>query len=590
MDSDKKGVKRARTEGGNERQLQQDPVHQVQSKPEQDHVFSGLTNRNLDHILSKIVSYLPGKDVRSCLWTCRALRHAALSNREAMDRETELRFELKPRKVSDKFETGFEKWEKRLHGDKPNKYVEKFGFEKALTVEARGLRDKEAGSLMDKMNLKMLSLSEDFESLVPKFGTDWKDRICRIVGIRNSHLHAPILMDPSHLFTPMGVGDLVMVETLGEGWGFDGSKRITKCYIVRLDDKEESGGKIIDQWNGVDILDEEDRNDYCLLNRPYGYLYDSDLQGMSCRRENLVFYVYSKKCDYYFNCPSEGPNEFIFALMVDLEKNKVLWKKDVWSLQGWRDHVDIENVFITDKICGFFQGVKLKSMRPRRFDLETGAEMSPWKLDEPEKCWISTMKVVSGNKVVAFLTSNNEYKPDYESFNLLCHMFDVQTTLVRRHCLAIPEDEIPEDLDSHGVGFSMAYVKDNADWFHLFGDSVLAMCDNHVRSENCVDRTARVCFAFWNLDEPIRKVKVGVPLERESLRVYIEEEADLIMAKLVWLDGFINIGPSLTGNVWFLLSSEVESRCGRKRIWHNVHAVNLNRSVGALWKISRNQE
>ncbi len=70
---------------------------QHQGPQEQEHFFSGLANRNLKLVLSNILSYLPVKDIRSCLWTCRTLRQAVRDDRAALNRETAHAFwQIKP--------------------------------------------------------------------------------------------------------------------------------------------------------------------------------------------------------------------------------------------------------------------------------------------------------------------------------------------------------------------------------------------------------------------------------------------------------------------------------------------------------------
>ncbi len=528
-----------------------------------------------------MVSYLPGKDVRGCLWTCRALREAAISNREAMDRETELAFQLRPRKVSSKFETDFREWREAFYEtqSQPNSgsYIVAF----YLTQRAEDTADGEVDNVMEKIHLevptKIFCISPEL-----KFGSDWEDRILRIVGFNDQ----PWLR--------MYHGDLVIVEKRhnSSNPAEDGSNMTTEGWLIRLDDEKEDGGKIIDKWDYLDLVDTEDdrlrKKDYC----------KSYLEGSSCRRGNRVLCAFWKTLDYrtesHKKAQLEHPDPsdtfwYLFLVMVDLEEDKVLWKKKAGYDYDW----DTRKLYFTDKICGFFRYQHDCDPDPkilRRFDVETGTELR----ESVELFFaVQEMELASGNDLLALITEPKHYNCHDVQFNLVCQTLDVVDTgsTLSYKCLTVPADA-PNNSE---IGVLPDLDESLGTCFALFGDRVLVMCDTHVGGDRVRNRTARVCFAFWDLEETkSRSVKIGVCYSEnfdENDQVvfnYKDVEADLVMARLVWLDGFENIGPSLTGNIWLLLSSEVrKGKDNHRQVWQTVHAVDLNRSVGALWNLSR---
>ncbi len=506
------------------------PQGQHNQKMQQDHFFSGLANRNLDHILTNIVSHLPGRDVRSCLWTCRALRHAAMSNREAMNREAELRFELKPRRVSDEFEADLDDDMTKRH------FSDRF-----LVFKASNTHDSEVDNIMENVDLKVLA-----PKTISGFGgQSWRDKIEQIVGF------------PHLSFCLLDAGDLVLVN--------NSSNIPTDCCLIRLDDKEENGGKIIDKWNHLDMV--PNINNDLLEKTATGYYVP--IYGQRCRRGNMIFYVYAALLKKEAT-PGLLHEFYCFALMVDLEEDKVLWKKMVGTTE-WDDG----KPFVTDQFCGFLACKDYDRKRVRKFDIKTGMEIEP-----EELLWLNDeMEVASGNDAVALITGSKHHEP----FNFFCHMVDGNYGLTTRyHGLVVPNDGSKDFLDME-IGVLPTYFDTLSNRFSLF-NRTLAMCNSHVAGDN---RAATTCFAFWNLEEPIKRaVKYGIPnyMTGESFHIVKDVNVDLVMARVVWLDGFINIGPSLSGNVWFLLSSENYRREGdtRKKVWHTMHAVNINRSVATL--------
>ncbi len=141
----------------------QEQLQGQQEQQEQEHFFSGLANRNLKHVLSNILSYLPAQDIRSCLWTCRTLRQAVRNDRAALNRETAHAFwQMKPdpeRKEKNEKVIGMEPWKAskefmgkvkvRFEPDKDKAEKVHDGNEGCLARRANSLWDWEADKVIE---------------------------------------------------------------------------------------------------------------------------------------------------------------------------------------------------------------------------------------------------------------------------------------------------------------------------------------------------------------------------------------------------------------------------------------------------------
>ncbi len=553
--------------------LQQERQGQMVQQELQDHFFSGLvTKRNVWPVMAKILSHLSGRDVRNCLWTCKALRQAVMNDRGALQREMALAFELqsgnfRPRRVSGKFVTCFKEWNKQF--DQERRYFESDNFKGNntldfmyfLALEVNDTQDNEADRVMSKLDMEILSEPEFPRfSGTPKFGKDWKGRIGQVV----ESCEQPDC-------TWLQNGNLVVVER---------QEKDTECWLVRLDDREENGGKIIDRWDHADFLDGDNRHLVMSCSKSWA-------EGQSRRRGNMVFCVYFKSFARNDD-NSERKCNYNVGFMVNLYEDKLIWKKKIDSSE-WRE------LFFTDRACGFLEsspGYSYNDDCPRtlrHFNAETGMEMTS---EKPEELFAlsQTTELGSGSNVVAMINGSCEHShpKDLEGmFTGCCHLLDAWTgSALSRFCLMTPDGQEGEHFLEDVWEYCFVSVFNPLPfWFSLFGDHVLVMCETTIRGSSVSDRTTKTSFTFWDLSAPTRKgVKIGVPCAKDGEDfVCKQEEADVIMGKVVCLDGYESVGPSLTGNIWFLLSSKVVGKGQEEKVWHELHGVNLNRSVGTYW-------
>ncbi len=126
----------------------------------------------------------------------------------------------------------------------------------------------------------------------------------------------------------------------------------------------------------------------------------------------------------------------------------------------------------------------------------------------------------------------------------------------------------------------------------LFGDRILAMCTSHISEMINEDKTRiyRVpvtIFAFFDLQAPTDTTKkFSMPAAIGADGDCVEEEIELpeITARMVFLPGFEALAPSVTGNIWFLLTWNMEEDSDEEgKVKCYVHAVDVNRSITAFW-------
>ncbi len=551
----------------------------AQQEPQQDHFFSALADRNLDHVLGKIVSYLPGGDVRSCLWTCRVLRHAAMSNRKAMKRECDAfgcqRFLdlpqtdlLKPKKVLDPFST--------------------YWLDECSLIKKLGeTTEREAGDILEKVVRKeTVGKPEKVKSPIGySFGPDYEDQLVTSLGFGDKK---------DWVLTPIEMGDLIMLERKYDG---KESTKTTECWLIRMDSE---GGRILDKWDYLDIVDKDDD---LLKETSYG---EVENLGASFRRGNKVFYVQRKywgPSKHAFNndkafdeaYPSWPEYDrytllmnhkcYIFALMVDLDKNKVLWKKRVGYDYDWKNNC----LFMTDTVCGFIQNSReesssgdYKPKRLMRFDVETGAEMLPDLSDGLlQVCSSDNMtSITAGCEMVALVSQVTEDidVPSTESDSFTCQLLQASNGFPVSHFyLTITGDRL-----QRGNGRDILFLEQQEmPTSVLFVDRVLAMCicPCTLTSYGHYTENKEVHFAFWDLTKKEQIVKYSWQEEGSKVDAYV------VGARVITLTGFDNVGPSVTGSIWFLLSSEKregdEFDC-------TLHSVCLNRSVSAFWEWNSN--
>ncbi len=273
---------------GQEQRQGQGQQEQPEQKEEQEHFFSGLANRNLKHVLSNILSYLPAEDIRTCLWSCRTLRQAVRNDRAALNRETAYAFwQIKPdpkRKEKDENVIGMKPWraskefmgkvKARYEPDKDKAEKVHDGNEGSLARRANSVWDWEADKVIEggrKGFLKdwyddMLYCDKWVQSRMKKLGMggDRGDG----GGIRFDHnrIHGDDLFfaDTGDRLGCKGSKPM-SAETL-EFLGLGDSKEkqgVCDCeeketYLVRLQDGEDQVGKVLDRMDYVHLAHGED--------------------------------------------------------------------------------------------------------------------------------------------------------------------------------------------------------------------------------------------------------------------------------------------------------------------------------------------
>ncbi len=257
-------------------QHKQEQPKQEQKEQEQKHFFSGLANRNLNHVLSSILSYLPAEDIRSCLWTCRTLRQAVRNDRAALSRETAHAFwlikpdpeqkekkeniiRMEPWKASQEF-MGKVKARHEPDKDKAEKVYD--GNEGCLARRANSMWDWEVDKVIEGGREGFLQ--DRYNSRV---GFDkWVQSRMEQLGLRGSKKGE----DGIRFYHKRVHGDDLFYADSGKRFSCKGSNEdseekqgICDCkeketYLVRLQDGEEKIGKVLGKMDYAHLANEEE--------------------------------------------------------------------------------------------------------------------------------------------------------------------------------------------------------------------------------------------------------------------------------------------------------------------------------------------
>ncbi len=349
----------------------------------------------------------------------------------------------------------------------------------------------------------------------------------------------------------------------------------------------------------------------------------------TCRRGNKIFCVHlTDLCDWLHDVREWGkangqpdideyqmkrrPHRPVFGLMVDLDKNKVLWKRKVTKEGDWTWKEGL--LYMTDKVCGLLvdeasdeasdDGEEWKPKRLARFDVETGEQLSdPEREEDKEKLWVTSKpRLATGCETLALVSRTIgqiwlTVPPTPTRTANFCQLVDVATGRVCRHVhLSYGDFRDPEPIEFCGC---CAEKKPDVPQRALFGDRILAMCTSHTKGMYNEDKTKyyRVpvtIFAFFDLQAPTDTTKkFSMPAAMGADCKCVEEEVELpeITARMVFLPGFEALAPSVTGNIWFLLTwSEKEGSDEKGKVKCYVQAVDVNRSIAAFWDRSLDRD
>ncbi len=344
----------------------------------------------------------------------------------------------------------------------------------------------------------------------------------------------------------------------------------------------------------------------------------------TCRRGNKIFCVHSTNlCDWLHDVRVWGKangqpdidgyqwkrrsHRPVFGLMVDMDKNEVLWKKKVTNQQNWTWKEGL--LYMTDKVCGLLvssasdDGEEWKLKRLARFDVETGKQLSDHKQEDKEKLWVTDkLRLAIGGETVALVSRTIgqiwlTVPPTPTPTANFCQLVDVATGRVRRHVhLSYGDFTDPEPVEICGC---CTEKKPDVPQRALFGDRILAMCTSHTQEmvnedETKYYRVPVTIFAFFDLQALTKKTKkFSMPATMSADGKCMEEEMELpeITPRMVFLPGFEALAPSVTGNIWFLLTwSEKEDSDEEGKVKCYVHALDVNRSITAFWDRSLDSE